>query len=318
MPVPTLNWTVISVPAGKSAIPRSVILAPHASSASLLYTELEDLNTTLWQVPLPAANPINATQLLTESLNDIASDVTVQQNGSLSLVCTRAGSGRCQLVYRDLRVNEGIFVNHRYEGGIFVRPHFVRHAKDGKFMIDALAIVGGKTVPVLFQPDHSSTYGEYTLLPQSADGRLLDERLLRYGSGYLLLTRTSLPRISSERSLGSHVSVPLGNLYGTVLDRAFRPTGNPVRIIGDTQVFEFDADVHGTDIVLFATTTTGFELAVGPLDHGMIDNKHRQAIPWQRPLASPAIVTVADWAQAAIIESPGEPGAKLMVSRFDF
>ena len=316
MPVPSLNWTVISVPAGKSGIPRSVMLAPHAASASLLFTEADDWNISLWHLRLPVIDPIEAAQIQLLSPNDTPSDVSVQKDDSLSLVSTRAGSGRCQLFYRDLRGNEANFVNHLYESGIFVRPHFVQHAAHDHAIIDALAIVGGKTIPVLFQPGIAQNYGEYIVLPQPANGNLLDERLLPYGSGYLLLTRLSLPHIAAERSLGLHISVPLGILYGTVLDKAFRPIGEPVRIIGDTQVYEFDADVHGNDIVLLATTATGFELAVGPLDRGKIDPKHCQAIPWERPLASPAVVTVSDWAQAAIIDSPGDPGAKIMTSRF--
>jgi hypothetical protein len=176
-------------------------------------------------------------------------------------VWTMPGSAISSLGYQVPGQAEITLTGH-YPSGVFQNPRFVRN--NTSLAITSCAMQPHGEALVLFQDGLESGNAQYRLLPAIGQGAVLDGLLIRNGSGYLLLAKLAAPVLgaSSRMDLRGE-SAPGGVLRCMWLDSEFQVIDAAFSPLGDSTVFEFDADARDGHVYLIATTTRGFLAASG-------------------------------------------------------
>jgi hypothetical protein len=322
------QWTSAPVqPADEAAALASLVVVSNGDTVDLLSIGtgpegMEPPPRRRRLTPIDAAGPADV------RLDDLTGDgairdATASTEGPPVTVSVKAGSGRSRVFVKAPSDAEATLVNHTDAGGIYLRPSFVRPRvripPPERPPIAALRIASGVTSPVLFLAAPAGSYAAPTPLPNAGTETPSVVRLLRLGNRYVLLTKTRLSFAEGdpeppERPVAGDVTIPLGDLFATVLDAAYAPVGASVKILGDIPIYEFDADVRADRMTILATTTDGAALIDGPLVQDAVAATARTRIPWPRPLAAPAVHAAGDRVYLAMIESPGTATARVLVA----
>ncbi len=300
------QWTSAPVqPADEAAALASLVLVSYEGTVDLLSIGagpegMEPPPRRRRLTPLGAASPADV------RLDDLVGDGAIHDaiasaGGPPVIVSVKAGSGRSRVFVKDPSDAEAVLVNHTDAGGIYVRARFVRPRVPApspqRPPIAALRIASGVTSPVLFPAASSGSYAAPTILPDAGTETPSDVRLLRLGTRYLLLTKTRLSFAEGdpeppERPVAGDVTIPLGELYATVLD----------------------ADGRADRITILAPTADGAALIDAPLAGDALAAIPQTRIRWPRPLAAPAVHVAGDRVHLAMIESPGTDGARVLTA----
>lgn len=322
------QWTSAPVqPADEAAALASLVLVSYEGTVDLLSIGagpdgMEPPPRRRRLTPPGAASPADG------RLDDLAGDGAIHDAiasaaGPPVIVSVKGGSGRSRVFVKDPADAEAVLVNHTDAGGIYVRARVVRPRVPApapqRPPIAALRIASGTTSPVLFAAASSGSYAAPTVLPRAGTETPSDVRLLRLGQGYLLLTKTRLSFAEDdpeppERPVAGDVTIPLGDLYATVLDAAYAPVGASTKILGDSPIYEFDADVRADRITILATTTDGAALIDAPVAGDALAAIPQTRIKWPRPLAAPAVHVAGDRVYLAMIESPATDRARVLTA----
>jgi hypothetical protein len=230
-----------------------------------------------------------------------------------ALVWTEPGSAICPLGYR-LGLGQPIVLTGRYASGVFQSPRFVRGERDLTVEITAVAYEGNTRVMALFSSNLESGHSSYSRLLFPTTGILQDGLLLRKGNDYILLVETVPPGPrAKERRDGRGESIIPGVLQSLNLNSKLEPAGLPLKPFGDTPVYEFDAEIHGGEVFLLATTQKGY---VAARDQGHSIWAVSSEVPTAGELVSPAAVSSGDIVHAAVIEAPATPRSQILEGKF--
>lgn len=222
---------------------------------------------------------------------------------------SRLGSAIAPLVYQKQGDKEAVLAGED-PGGTFLQPRFVR----GNSPVAITAIAG--SVVALFQNMLASGPVPYVPLPSTGAGWLTDGLLIKQSSGYLLITKiVDGPRGPNSKDSGpdredvqGNRSISSGILHCLQLDEKLQPIGVKASPIGEVEIYEFDADIVGDKVFLFATTVKGYVTAIS-----------NQSMQWSvsnevltdGDLLSPSVLAIDKSAIVAVIESKKEFDAPL-------
>jgi hypothetical protein len=225
-------------------------------------------------------------------------DVLATEAG-FATVWTEPGSAICGLGYRGPTGNE-VQLTQRYPAGVFENPRFVRGEPGAAAAITAIAAKhDGGSVLALFSQSLDSGHSAYVPLPALGAGLLADGLLLRNGVGYLLFVKRVPPGPrGAERRDGRGESVIPGILYCARLNAQLEPIGGALRPLGDGAIYEFDADLSGGRVLLFATTADGYVAASA--------HAGAEALHWS---AAQSVVKHADFAAPSVLAAGATPVA---------
>jgi hypothetical protein len=230
-------------------------------------------------------------------------DVATTPKG-FATVWTTPGSAISSLGFRAPGLAEIAFTGH-YPSGVFQNPRFVRGNPGLAVTACAMQPVGEALV--LFQDGLESGHAEYRILPAAGEGTVLDGLLIRMagkGSGYLLLAKYAAPALGvSQRTDLRGESAPGGVLRCVRLAADLRVIDSAFSPLGDTAVFEFDADVSGEQIYLLATSQQGYLVAAAEI--------HEEAWHWTRAAEA---IRVGETLFAPAVSAQGKSAAMVFLT----
>jgi hypothetical protein len=232
----------------------------------------------------------------------------------IAAVWTKPGSAISPLGYRG-QSGGAIVLTGRYPSGVFQSPRFVRGAEPGE-AVTAIAYERSGKVVALFQESIESGRAAYTPLPSAGAGIPLDGLLLRDGAGYVLFVKLLAPGPRGpERTDRRGESLQPGLLYSLRLDATLQPVGASARPIGDTALFEFDADAAGGRLFLLATTQTGYTAAVATASEGSL-RWTASDVAARAELVAPSVLAAGQTTLAAVIESAATQRPRILTGRY--
>lgn len=240
-------------------------------------------------------------------------DISNGQAG-LTAVWSYPQSATVNLVYRRLG-GEDINLTAGYSSPVFQGPRFLR----GTNSLAITANASREKVIALFHDDLESDHAPFVPLPSPAHVMLEDGLLLQQGSGYLFFTTHLFagPRGPARKDLnGSDISPSI--LRCIRLNAKFQQVGTTMSPIGDTDVFEFDADIVGDKVFLFATTTDGYMAAVATGSNEGLQWATTEDIISDYDLFSPSVLASGKTAMAAVIESDKVDHTQLLIGHFKY
>ena len=219
---------------------------------------LNDLQTGVYQLSAiefnRAGNAESSKLLALESPYGMPQWDILSKQDQIATVSTEPGSGICPLVFNRTGVGESRLTN-AFPGGVFQGPRFLKGG--GLVAISTISLEERGASVALFKDNIESEKASYTLLPSTKSGIPTDSLLLKCDTGYLLFyTRFAVSGIEGEHRCDENLQS--GHLFFLQLDDAFQVIGKSQTPIGDTLVYEFDADISENEIFLFATTYTGY------------------------------------------------------------
>lgn len=188
-------------------------------------------------------------------------DVAASQSG-LAAIWTKPGSAICPLAFRAPGGTAGVLTG-RYPSGVFQNPRFVRARPASPPAATAVLSGNSSTVLVLFASPLPNGDSSYVPLPPAGSGILQDGLLVSTSTGFLLLSKylaTGLRK--AERMDARGESFQPGLLRSLELTAELKPVGLPTSPIGDTLIYEFDADLWDGRASLFTTTEKGYVVAI--------------------------------------------------------
>ncbi len=218
------------------------------------------------------------------------------EDGSISFAFSNSESATVWLSYQSTKGGEAQFVSHRYRSGFFGASHFVK-GDQSTLAITSVADVEGFSGPVQFSRGTDGENGEYRAFPAPKEGELLDARLVRAGGNYWLSSRFLGSREGSRTS---------GALFCSELDSDFRGVHPAKRCLGNIEVVDFEADVDGARVVLFAITRSGYVLSEGPEFAATNETAAGH-------LSSASVVIGGKTIRLAAIEAVGTPDEKVLI-----
>lgn len=225
----------------------------------------------------------------------------------LATVWTKPQSASMPLGYHRLG-SESTLLTGRYRTlGVFHYPRFVRGTS--RTGITAIKNEDGGKVVALFRDEIETGHAQYLPLATTGPGILLDGLLLQQGSSYLLLTKHLFagPRSPARKDITGE-SINPGLLRCLRLNADLKPVGAATSPIGDTEIFEFDADISGDKLFLLATTKKGY---IGAMTTATQQSLHWVTIgdtPSNGDLFSPSVLASGKTLVVAVIESILEYG----------
>ncbi len=233
--------------------------------------------------------------------------VREESDGSFSIVSTNAGGIFSPLSSKNTRAPEETPVSGAHPAGVFRRPRFVKADTTPAAPLTAISAEDRGPRLVLFAQERQHAYGAFTPLPSPCAGIPEDALLLRRRGGYVLLAKVDVPDGSGTvvcRTDARGETPTLGVLCGLELDASFRAVGEPFQPFDALRVFEFDADVSGEGIAVFATTKAGAALALGKPAGKVFRREKLAGVRSEAPLVNPTLAAVGGRNWVAAIRAP--------------
>ena len=231
-------------------------------------------------------------------------------------VWTKPGSAISPLGYY-LSDSPEVLLTGYYRSGVFQNPRFVRGSS--ALAVTAVVFEERGNVLAIFEDSLETGHSSYVTLPPLGPNILLDGLLLRHASGYLLFAKLlpSGPR-GSEREDRRGESIKPGILRCLRLNMKLQPMGGSMQPLGDTEIFEFDADVSGSSVFLLATTRNGFIAATTNASEEVLDWIASPDIPRHVELVAPAVLASGNTAIAVVIECVTPKQSQILLARSAF
>jgi len=168
----------------------------------------------------------------------------------------------------------------------FGHPRFFKGRRGGDLALSAI-VENTRAVAFLGPPG-----GAYTPLIEAAEALVV-----RCGSGLVLIYKRTRP----GPVRGSDIF--RGVLRCVRLGDGLRPRGSVLAPFGDTTVFELDADVHGDEVVIFATLEAGVALALLRAEGEGLAVVARRSVRHAAELIRPAILAAGGELHVAVVEA---------------
>ena len=239
----------------------------------------------------------------------------------ISVVWTIPGSMGVKLGYRRVG-NEDILLTDYSLILVLQNPRFVRRyntvaviASNGSYTDDAIVLLNDAL-------EKNNEQSHYSTLPSYNSGGVFEGILIKQGEGFLLITRIRErgEDIRSERKDVYGYAQSSGYLICVQLNAAFEPVGVSTSPVGDTLVFEVDADAVGDKVYLFATTKEGYVATTATVTN--------QTIQWAPAVShatagdyfAPGVLATGESAIVVVLErkkkSDASTGPQLLLGRF--
>lgn len=312
-----MNVKLEVLPAADAPVMTALKLVNDAG-LKLVYSARHEESWGLSLIPAASGNGHKGAVVL--DLSDVPAtsswDAAAQADRSFSVIYSVMGSAISQIAFQNSRQAPGKIVNQTHPFQTFGSAHFVKHEERNVALpVTAIAATDRPPRVVLFSREANGTYGDYRRLEARHPGRVQAARLIRYPAGYLLFSQTGEAGAVRPARSGNGLG---GLLFCTRLDdslRAVEPASEP---LGDRIVFEFDADVDGKRIAIFATTAKGYLLAAfDPAQQGPAKWIVTEQ-PTEKPLSSPSILIVDSTIHVAAIQSAGSHDAQVVMGAATF
>jgi len=240
-------------------------------------------------------------------------DVGVSRTGT-AVVWTKPGSAISPLGCRTSASAE-MNLTRRYPMGVFQNPRFVRGETESGITATALEDTGW--VMAFFQNPLEGGYSAYSSLPSVGSGILLGGLMLRQGSGYLLFSTISATGSRGpERKDLRGESLPEGVLHCLRLNGKFQPMGKSLRPLGDTKIYEFDADIYAGRVFLLATTEKSYKAATMVVSENAVDMFILPDTSLIAEFLSPSVLFSVEKALAVVIKSTTAQRPQILVGQF--
>lgn len=174
-------------------------------------------------------------------------DVAQEMDSSYAVLYENAGGAINSIILENTKqARMAVNVNHRLES--FSNAHFIkRQYNDKSFTVSAIS---EKKHLVVFSRTPNSDFGNYKKICDCYDALIV-----KLPGGLGVLYKMIVPGYS-------RYNIMPGVLYYAKLDQNFNTVGPIVKPLGDTAVFEFDADVVKDKIAIFATSEQNIILAI--------------------------------------------------------
>lgn len=240
-------------------------------------------------------------------------DIASMESG-IAAVWTKPGSAISPLGFRR-QGSEEINLTGNYSSGVFQNPRFVRGTTT--VAITAIANENKGSIIALFHNEVESGQADYMPLPSAGPGTPLDGLLLQQGSGYLLITKllVSEPRGSERMDLRGE-SIQPGILRCIQLNAKFQPVSSSMSPINDTNIFEFDADISGNKVFLFATTDNGYIAAETTITQETLRWNISRDVSSHAEFVSPSILAVGNTAFTAVIDPRVTQPPRILIGQY--
>ncbi len=229
-------------------------------------------------------------------------DISSYKKGLLSLVYELAGGALNSLALRRMKHSEFI-VTEKHPLNSFSRPRFVKRYKSGG---DApiTAVCDNKDL-VVFQVSETGRFGGYKKICECEDGIIL-----RHGEGYELFYKVT----THGPVRGNDIS--RGVLHHARLRKDFTMVGQPVQLIGNEPIFEFDIDSIRDNVAIFATLESEVVLLLKYPETNCFSiisttNEYDETM-----LSNPAVLVTEDRLHFAILESADTKNARLLTGAY--
>lgn len=227
-------------------------------------------------------------------------DVGATQSRQAQLVHTESGSAVLGLAWRTLPDGKPEKVNQHRALGIFGQPRYVRGAQGSPLPLTSVALLGQprQTKVVVFRPDANGGYQAHQVLPTPAGQHVQGVLMLQAPGGYLMLLHLANPAAPRRGDMAA------GTLLAQPLNDKFMPSGPAWQPLGDRPVYEFDADMAGTRLVLLATTPQGWAVADG----------EQVSTGEAGLLSSPALAVDKGTIRLAVVSKDDDKGQRLLAA----
>jgi hypothetical protein len=263
-------------------------------------------------IPLDAPGTMTSAAPLESGLGVPQWDVSIAGAGSI-LVWTKPGSALCPLEYRS-KDGKDVILTGRYRAGVFMNPRFVR-GDPAAPMVTAIHYGDTGRAPIIFSGALESAAATYQPLPAVTAGMIEQQLLLKSGGDSYFFLKVRSGPATPERTDGAGSTIQPGQIYLLRLSEALEVSGQATKPLGDTPVYEFDADISGSRAVLVATTALGVTVVTAE----KVRDNLRWAAPSETPapgqLLSPVVTLIGPNAVVAAIGSLGTREARVVVAR---
>ncbi len=282
-------------------------------------------------MPLATMAPLNGSEVGTPAAGvELRSpfgmpfwDLEAAQPDATVWVWTEPLSATCPLAFRG-RGGAEVVLTASHPSGIYQSPRFIRNHRGGSVGITAITEGEDGPAAVVFATRDDGREVHDRVLKLARIHSPVEVLVVKHTAGFLAFVKERTPEAVrpdsagriSERKDGRGESFQPGMLRAIRLNAALEAVGPVLQPIGDTPLFEFDADISESRAYILATTASGYLAAVGHADG---DVWHWTMAAVSRPgggLVSPAIAAGPDGIYAAAIEAAGTPSAKILAGLF--
>jgi hypothetical protein len=228
-------------------------------------------------------------------------DVEAGPGGVPRVIIERAGGALNQLSLADPGGEVGLT---GLPLGSYGEPRFVKRLPPGSPRRVLTAILDNERLAA-FEVAPSGACGPVKVIRNAAGGVAVRRR-----GGYALFFKESRP--GPVRG----TSTPPGVLRQIDLGPDFAPAGPVLSPLGETIVYELDADAAdaaGDRLAVTATVPQGLLVMVGKPSHGTWRTAAQRLIPWSEPLFSPRLLATSGGLRLAAVEIRAAGQARLLL-----
>jgi hypothetical protein len=227
-------------------------------------------------------------------------DVCANPDESYSLVYEMAlGASYTVLLRHSKNADVPVTDTHPFES--FTSPRFIKRYQND--LSHPVTAISEKKAVVLFTPD---VYGHYRRYMRLSDG--ISALLVKTNEEFVLFYKVIEPG-----AVRGNLIYP-GRLYSVRLTKDFVPATKAVELFPNKVIFEFDVDVSGSHLAIFATSPNDLLLAWGsagsaPLKFASFGGQYRV-----ENLTRPAVLLSNSQVHLAILESARTTQARLLTA----
>lgn len=224
-------------------------------------------------------------------------DVALGPDGSCWIVYERAKGATYDLFLQGTN-HEELCVTAGFPLDSHSGPRFIKRSLEPPRRA-VTAITDADSV-ALFQETSEGAYSR-TLLGQGSAARIVQSEGKRY-----LFFKTEVPGPARGT-----MTLP-GRLHWATLGPDDRPLEMPIPLFADEDVYEFDVDVQGDVIVLFATTSMGSKLRRGRSPAGAFETMCLQEDDMGSSYTRPTVLLTPSAIHLAILDQAGTATAQIL------